>query len=322
MGTRESPGRGCAQRYIQADTDTSCGRLKKTGRVPEATRAVAWRFRSPRHGLAPPERGYGRPPGLGPQGRNPETTGRRARHEGPIVSHNYLEKRKASHGYRTQKIDAMFLVTGGAGLHRARILFERLVSMGESVRVLDDLSTGKRANIEPFLDRIDFIEGSITDPAVWRSSRRGGAVCLPRGGHPQRPQISRATTRPTTHRANVEGPLNILIAARDAKVKRPGLRQFLERLRATSPRSQARRDDPAADLPLRLHKRIGEQYLMLFHAVYGLEIGSAALFQRLRPRQTRAACTRASSACSRRRFWKTSNRPFTATGCRAGTSRT
>ena len=112
-----------------------------------------------------------------------------------------------------------YLVTGGAGFIGSNLV-EELLRRGEEVVILDDLSTGKKANIESFMnnERFTFKEGTITDPETCVSVCEGvdfvlhqAAVC----------SVQKSIEDPiTTHKVNVTGTVNILLAARDAGVKR------------------------------------------------------------------------------------------------------
>jgi len=114
-------------------------------------------------------------------------------------------------------LSELYLVTGGAGFIGSHIV-ERLVQEGQHVRVIDNLSTGKRENIEPFLEKIEFIEGDIRDPELVRKAMDGVDYVLHQAAVPS---VPRSVKDPlTTNAANVDGTLNILIAARDAGVKR------------------------------------------------------------------------------------------------------
>ena len=77
---------------------------------------------------------------------------------------------------------ARYLVTGGAGFIGSHLV-ENLVEVGASVRVLDDFSTGRRQNLEPFLEGIELMEGTVTDPRVTRnatgSALGASATCAP-----------------------------------------------------------------------------------------------------------------------------------------------
>src|SRR5262245_16265260 len=109
-----------------------------------------------------------------------------------------------------------FLVTGGAGFIGSH-LSEALVQRGHRVRVLDNLSTGKRRNLE-HVAGIDFVEGDLADLETCRKAVDGIEYVLHQGAVPS---VPRSVEDPlTSNRANIVGSLNILVAARDAGVKR------------------------------------------------------------------------------------------------------
>lgn len=177
---------------------------------------------------------------------------------------------------------AVYLVTGGAGFIGSHIA-EALVKRGERVRVLDNLMTGKRENIEPFLDRIEFIEGDIRDEATCRRAMAGVEFVLHQAALPS---VPRSVEDPLLADAiNVRGTLNLLVAARDA-----GVRSFVF---ASS--SSVYGDDP--ELPKRegregrllspyaATKLTGEHYAQLFHRLYGLRTVSLRYFNVFGPRQ-------------------------------------
>jgi nucleoside-diphosphate-sugar epimerase len=112
---------------------------------------------------------------------------------------------------------AEYLVTGGAGFIGSNIV-ETLLGEGKSVRVLDNFSTGRRENIAPFLDRIELIEGDLRRPDDVRRAVEGVHYVLHQGAIPS---VPRSVDNPVeTNEANVTGTLNLLVAARDAGVKR------------------------------------------------------------------------------------------------------
>ena len=110
-----------------------------------------------------------------------------------------------------------YLVTGGAGFIGSNIVQE-LVAYGEAVRVLDNFSTGRRENIAPFLEDIELIEGDLRYLDTVRQAAEGVDYILHQGAIPS---VPRSIDNPLeTDEANVLGTLNLLVAARDAGVKR------------------------------------------------------------------------------------------------------
>ena len=112
---------------------------------------------------------------------------------------------------------ANFLVTGGAGFIGSHIV-ERLVKDGQSVRVLDDFSSGKRSNLEPFASKIEVLEGDLRRPSDCKQACADIDIVFHEGAVPS---VPKSVADPvTSHQANVDGTFNILLAARDAKCKR------------------------------------------------------------------------------------------------------
>ena len=111
----------------------------------------------------------------------------------------------------------LFLVIGGAGFIGSHIV-ERLVHDGYRVRVIDSLITGKRENIEPFLSEIEFIEGDIRDLELLREAMDSVDYVLHQAALPSVPRSIKDPI--ATNAANVDGTLNVLVAARGAGVKR------------------------------------------------------------------------------------------------------
>src|SRR6201988_1053817 len=110
-----------------------------------------------------------------------------------------------------------YLVTGGAGFIGSNTVDE-LVQRGHSVVVLDDFSGGKEENLAEIRNKITIIKGSITDIEVVRKAMHEAEFVLHLAA---RTSVPRSLKDPLeTNRVNVEGTLNVLLAARDAKVKR------------------------------------------------------------------------------------------------------
>src|SRR5687767_13465667 len=111
---------------------------------------------------------------------------------------------------------ASYLVTGGAGFIGSH-LTEELVRRGHRVRVADSLVTGKRSNLD-HISGVEFLEGDVADLSFARKIVDGCEFVLHQAALPS---VPRSVADPlTSHRANVDGTLNMLLASRDAKVKR------------------------------------------------------------------------------------------------------
>ncbi len=176
---------------------------------------------------------------------------------------------------------AAYLVTGGAGFIGSH-LAEALVSRGHVVRVVDNLAAGKRANLE-HLPGVDFLEGDIADMPTAVRAAQGMDYVLHQAAIPSVPRSVKDPV--TSNRANVTGTLNILVAARDAHVKRlvyAGSSSAYGNS-PTLPKHEAMPTNPLS--PYALQKVVGEQYCRMFTALYGLETVSIRYFNVFGPRQ-------------------------------------
>lgn len=177
---------------------------------------------------------------------------------------------------------ANWLVTGGAGFIGSHIV-EELVKQGENVRVIDDLSTGYLENIRPFLDKIEFIEGSITDMNLVKKAMEGTHYVLHQAAISS---VPRSVEDPIgSNNANVTGTLNLLVAARDAKV-----RGFVY-ASSSSAYGNNNAEFKSEDLPTKplspyaIAKLTAEQYCKVFYELYGLRTVSLRYFNVFGPRQ-------------------------------------
>ena len=180
---------------------------------------------------------------------------------------------------------ASYLVTGGAGFIGSHLV-GALVRRGHHVRVLDNLSTGSRSNIAHCAG-IEFIEGDCAELDVaMRAARRMDYVLH----QAAIPSVPRSVKDPaTSHRANVDATLNMLLAARDAGVKRLVYAGSSSAYGDTSVLPK-REDMPTAPLsPYALQKLVGEQYCAMFTTLYGLETVTTRYFNVFGPRQDPAS---------------------------------
>jgi len=177
---------------------------------------------------------------------------------------------------------ACYLVTGGAGFIGSNIAHE-LVRRGETVRIIDNLATGRRKNLEWILDKIDFIEGDICDPETIQRAASGVDYVLHQAAIPS---VARSVEDPlTTNRANVTGTLSLLIASRDAKVKRVVFASSSS-IYGDSPTLPKMEDMPPSPLsPYAASKLIGEYYCKIFQNLFGLETICLRYFNVFGPRQ-------------------------------------
>ncbi len=163
---------------------------------------------------------------------------------------------------------ASYLVTGGAGFIGSHIV-EELVAKGETVRVLDNFSTGKRENLEMFLDKIELIEGSVEDRKACVEAVRGmhfvshqAALC----------SVPRSVENPVaTNETNVTGTLNMLWASKEAGVRRfvcAGSSSIYGNSEVL-PKNEGMSPNPCS--PYAVSKLVKEHYCTLFCRLYGLK---------------------------------------------------
>jgi nucleoside-diphosphate-sugar epimerase len=174
-----------------------------------------------------------------------------------------------------------YLVTGGAGFIGSH-LCEELVRRGHTVRVADSLITGKRSNLD-HLPQVEFLEGDLADLPFAQRAVEGMHYVLHEAAIPS---VPRSVTDPiTSNRANVDATLNVLVASRDAGVKRLVFAGSSSAY-GNTPTLPKREDMPSNPLsPYALQKVVGEQYLQMFTRLYGLETVSIRYFNVFGPRQ-------------------------------------
>ncbi len=176
---------------------------------------------------------------------------------------------------------SVYLVTGGAGFIGSH-LAEELLRRGHSVRVVDNLITGKRHNLE-VLKGVDFLEGDLADPAVAQRAVKGVEYVLHQAAIPS---VPRSVQDPiTSNRANIDASLNILVAARDAGVKRL-VYAGSSSAYGDTPTLPKREDMQTGPLsPYALQKLVAEQYCQMFTRLYGFETVTIRYFNVFGPRQ-------------------------------------
>lgn len=175
-----------------------------------------------------------------------------------------------------------YLVTGGAGFVGSHLV-EHLIGSGEEVVVLDDFSTGRRENLDSFRGRFELIEGTLLDPATCARAVRGVDFILHEGAIPS---VPRSVHDPlTSHEACATGTLNILIAARDAKVKRVVYAASSSAYGNTAELPKHEDMLPRPLSPYAAAKYAGECYCRAFHATYGLSTVALRYFNIFGPRQ-------------------------------------
>lgn len=185
---------------------------------------------------------------------------------------------------RSKKGGAMekFLVTGGAGFIGSNIA-RKLVSQGCFVRVLDNLSTGKLSNIADIRDKIEFIQADMGDTNVAAAAVNGMDIVLHEGALPS---VPRSVEDPAaTHKDCVDATFTMLLAARDAKVKR-----FVYAASSSAygdtpvlPKVESMPVNPLS--PYAVGKLVGEYYCSVFYKVFGLETIALRYFNVFGPYQ-------------------------------------
>jgi nucleoside-diphosphate-sugar epimerase len=176
---------------------------------------------------------------------------------------------------------AHYLVTGGAGFIGSH-LAEELLRRGERVRVVDNLSTGKRSNLAHLSD-VELLQGDLAEADVAAAACRGVDYVLHQAAIPS---VPRSVADPiTSNRANIDATLNVLVAARDAGVRRVVYAGSSSAYgdTPTLPKHEAMPTQPLS--PYALQKLVGEQYLQLFTSLYGLETVTIRYFNVFGPRQ-------------------------------------
>jgi nucleoside-diphosphate-sugar epimerase len=177
---------------------------------------------------------------------------------------------------------AKYLVTGAAGFIGSSLV-RALLDRGEQVRGLDNFATGKRENLTEVLDRIDFREADILDLEAMHKACVGVDFVLHQAAIPS---VPKSVLDPLgSNRANVDGTVNVLVAARDAKVKRVVYAASSSAYgdTPTLPKHEAMNPNPIS--PYAVAKLAGEYYMASFYRCYGLETVSLRYFNIFGPRQ-------------------------------------
>jgi UDP-glucose 4-epimerase len=174
------------------------------------------------------------------------------------------------------------LVTGGAGFIGSHLV-DALLAQGWHVRVLDNLSTGSLANLDHCMANVEFIDGDLRDVDACARACCDVEVVFHQAALPS---VPRSIADPLTSNAvNVDGTLQMLVAARDA-----GARRFVFASSSSvygntevSPKHEGLTPCPLS--PYAINKLVGEQYCRVFHTLYGLETVALRYFNVFGPRQ-------------------------------------
>ena len=179
-------------------------------------------------------------------------------------------------------LSGTYLVTGGAGFIGSHIA-ATLAASGARVRVLDDLSTGYTDNLEEIGGNIEFIRASILDPEALKRALEGVEVVFHEAAIPS---VPRSIENPVeTHRACVEATFALLVAARDAGVRRLVYAASSSAYgdKPTLPKVEDMRPDPLS--PYAASKLVGEYYCQVWTRSYGFETVALRYFNVFGPRQ-------------------------------------
>jgi UDP-glucose 4-epimerase len=175
-----------------------------------------------------------------------------------------------------------FLVTGGAGFIGSHIA-EALVRRGERVRIFDNLSSGRRANLAAIAGDVELLEGDLRDPAAVRRAAEGAEVIIHQGALPS---VQRSIEDPrTTNAVNVDGTLSVLSAAQAAGARRVVVASSSSVYgdTPTLPKVETMPLDPRS--PYAVSKAATEQYALAWAASFGLPAIALRYFNVYGPRQ-------------------------------------
>ncbi|NIP27496.1 MAG: NAD-dependent epimerase/dehydratase family protein [Phycisphaerae bacterium] len=179
-----------------------------------------------------------------------------------------------------------FLVTGGAGFIGSNICKE-LVSDGCFVRIVDNLSTGKKSNLNDFIDEIEFIEADMGDEEVARKAMKDIDIVVHQGALPS---VPRSVDDPAaTHKHCVDATFTLLLAARDAGIKRFVYASSSSAYGDTPTLPKVETMLPQPLSPYAVGKLVGEYYCSVFYKVFGLETVSLRYFNIFGPHQDPAS---------------------------------
>jgi len=177
---------------------------------------------------------------------------------------------------------ALYLITGVGGFIGSS-LARALLAKNERVRGVDNFATGKRENLQEIFPRIDFHEADILDLDAMHKACAGVDYVLHQAAIPS---VPKSVLDPVgSNRTNIDGTVNVLVAARDAKVKRVVYAASSSAYgdTPTLPKHEAMKPDPIS--PYAVAKLASEQYMISFFRCYGLETVSLRYFNIFGPRQ-------------------------------------
>ena len=179
-------------------------------------------------------------------------------------------------------LSGIALVTGGAGFIGSHIA-SALVTAGARVRVIDDLSTGYRENLQDIKGDLDFVQGSLADERILAKAVEDVELVFHEAAIPS---VPRSVENPRqTHIASVEATFSLLLAAREKRVRRLVYAASSSAYgdQPTLPKVETMLPEPLS--PYAVAKLVGEHYCQVFTRVYGLETVSLRYFNVFGPRQ-------------------------------------
>lgn len=175
-----------------------------------------------------------------------------------------------------------YLITGGAGFIGSAIA-HALVARGDQVRIFDNLATGNTANLADIANCVDFIEGDITDLSAIQDAMREVDYVFHEAAIPS---VPRSVSDPLgSHKANADGTINVLYAAKEAKVKRLVYAASSSAYGDTPTLPKVETMNPNPLSPYAVNKLLGEYYCRVFYLNYGLETVALRYFNIFGPRQ-------------------------------------
>ena len=178
---------------------------------------------------------------------------------------------------------SVYLVTGGAGFIGSNIV-DTLIERGEKVKVIDNFVSGKRENLLPVLDKIELIEGDIRDTAVLKDAVAGVDYILHQAALRS---VPKSVDDPTSfNEVNISGTLNVLLAAKEAGVKRVVFASSSSIYGEARVFPEKETHLPLPISPYAASKIAGEHYCHVFSKTYGLETVSLRYFNVFGPRQS------------------------------------
>ena len=175
-----------------------------------------------------------------------------------------------------------YVVTGGGGFIGSHIV-EELIRRNETVTVIDNFSTGKHENVEPFEDDVDVIEADIAEAKNLTQFLKGADYVIHQAAIPSVPKSIIDPVK--SHNANVNGTLQLLVACREAGVKRVvyASSSSLYGDSPTLPKHEGMMPNPLS--PYGAQKLFAEMYCQVFTRAYGLETVALRYFNVFGPRQ-------------------------------------